>query len=193
MSKAALATLIIIIAILSAKNVTLRNENITLKENVETLMKECDTMRTASGKAMAECGRLVLDKKQLAEEKAELAKDIRDVRVKLKMLSEASKTAKESTLDIVAEVHDTIIVKDTVETNAKTFRWNDAWTDVRGTVTDKEAEIRVESRDTLTTVVYREPKRWWFFRWGTKAIRQKVKSSNPHTKITYTEYIEIKR
>ena len=34
---------------------------------------------------------------------------------------------------------------------------------------------------------------WLFFRWGTKAIRQEVVSSNPHTKIVYSEYIELKK
>ena len=30
-----------------------------------------------------------------------------------------------------------------------------------------------------------------FIRWGTKAIRQEVVSSNPHTQIVYTEYIQF--
>jgi len=47
--------------------------------------------------------------------------------------------------------------------------------------------------DTLVQFVHRVPKQWWFFKWGTKAIRQEVLSKNPHTKITYTEYIELQK
>ena len=52
---------------------------------------------------------------------------------------------------------------------------------------------RVVSVDTLQQIVHRVPRRFLFIRWGTKAIRQEVVSSNPHTNIVYTEYIELKR
>ncbi|MEG1673358.1 MAG: DUF6549 family protein, partial [Alistipes sp.] len=32
-----------------------------------------------------------------------------------------------------------------------------------------------------------------FFRYGVKAIKLDVVSKNPHSKIVYTEYIELKR
>ena len=51
---------------------------------------------------------------------------------------------------------------------------------------------KIESVDTLQQVVHRIPKKFLFIKWGTKAIRQEVVSSNPHSKIVYTEYIELK-
>ena len=51
----------------------------------------------------------------------------------------------------------------------------------------------VQSRDTLVQIVHRVPKRFLFFRFGTKAIRQEVVSMNPHTKVAYADYIELKK
>jgi hypothetical protein len=55
-----------------------------------------------------------------------------------------------------------------------------------------DANFRISSRDTLIQVVHRVPKRFLFFRFGTKAIRQEILSRNPHTNIIYTEYVELK-
>ena len=51
----------------------------------------------------------------------------------------------------------------------------------------------IVSRDTLVQVVHRVPRQWLFFKWGTKGIRQEIMSKNPHTEITYAEYIELKK
>ena len=56
-----------------------------------------------------------------------------------------------------------------------------------------EMVVIVGKVTSLFQVVHRVPKQWLFFRWGTKAIRQEVVSSNPHTKIVYSEYIELKK
>lgn len=58
---------------------------------------------------------------------------------------------------------------------------------------DKKLDLRIQSVDTLFQVVHRVPKQWLFFRWGIKAIRQEIVSSNPHTKVVYSEYIELKK
>ena len=42
-------------------------------------------------------------------------------------------------------------------------------------------------------IVHLDPRPIWFFRRGNKAIRQEVTTRNPYSRITYTEYIELKR
>ena len=37
------------------------------------------------------------------------------------------------------------------------------------------------------------PRRFLFFRWGTKAIRQEIIPANPHTRIVYAEYVQLSR
>lgn len=75
----------------------------------------------------------------------------------------------------------------------RVFRWQDAWTTVEGVVTADSVICRVESIDTLHQVVYRVPHRFLFFRWGTKAVRQEISSSNPHARIVWTEHIELEK
>ncbi|WP_353739197.1 DUF6549 family protein, partial [Muribaculum intestinale] len=57
----------------------------------------------------------------------------------------------------------------------------------------RDVELDVVSCDTIKQIIHRVPKKFWFIKWGCKAIRQEVVSTNPHTKITYTEYIELKK
>lgn len=76
---------------------------------------------------------------------------------------------------------------------ARRFRWADAWISVEGVVTADSIACRVESVDTLRQIVHRVPRRFLFIRWGTKAIRQQIVSSNPHTRIVYTEYVKFER
>lgn len=73
-----------------------------------------------------------------------------------------------------------------------TIHWRDPWVDLSLTPQpDGSTHLHLLCHDTLTQVVHRIPHRWWIFRWGTKALRQEIHSSNPHTKIVFSEYIEI--
>lgn len=73
-----------------------------------------------------------------------------------------------------------------------TIHWRDPWVDLSLTPQpDGSTHLHLLCHDTLTQVVHRIPHRWWIFRWGTKALRQEIRSSNPHTKIVYAEHIEV--
>ncbi len=75
-----------------------------------------------------------------------------------------------------------------------TIHWRDPWVDLSLTPQpDGSTHLHLLCHDTLTQVVHRIPHRWWIFRWGTKALRQEIRSSNPHTKIVYAEHIEVEK
>jgi hypothetical protein len=61
-----------------------------------------------------------------------------------------------------------------------------------GCAFNDSANFTIKSTDTLIQVVHRIPKRFLFFKFGTKAIRQEIVSRNPHSEIVYTEHIELK-
>lgn len=75
----------------------------------------------------------------------------------------------------------------------KTFRWHDPWIRIEGSIARDSVRCRVSSVDTLRQVIHRIPRRFLFIRWGTKALRQEIVSSNPHTRIVYAEYVRIER
>jgi hypothetical protein len=60
-------------------------------------------------------------------------------------------------------------------------------------LTSDSLYVDIEQRDTIYQVVHRVPRRFLFFRFGTKAIRQDVWTSNPNSEIVYTEYIELEK
>ena len=80
-------------------------------------------------------------------------------------------------------------VRDTV----RMFRWRDPWISVEGRIGRDSAACRIRSVDTLRQAVHRIPRRFLFIRWGTKALRQEIVSTNPHTRIVYAEYVKIER
>ena len=80
-------------------------------------------------------------------------------------------------------------VRDTV----RLFRWRDTWVSVEGRIEEDSVSCRVESVDTLRQIVYRIPRRFLFIRWGTKALRQRIVSTNPHTRIVAAEYVRIEK
>lgn len=72
------------------------------------------------------------------------------------------------------------------------FEWCDHWVEINGIIRRDSVECHVKSVDTLRQVVHRVPRKFLFIKYGTKAIRQEIISSNPHTRIVYSEYIELK-
>lgn len=73
------------------------------------------------------------------------------------------------------------------------FSHHTPWIHIEGEVRRDTLLLDYHSIDTLHQIVHRVPRKFLFLRFGTKAIRQEIVSSNPHTKIVYSEYIELRR
>ena len=158
-----------------------------LRNNCEALSSETKLYKTRLDNSAASVVALQL---RLDEYRKQHAKDLRHIRaldIKLRRVESVATTATESKTKFVAPRIDTVILRDTLSL----FRWSDSWTRVEGTIRNNEVKCSIESIDTLHQVIHRVPHRWWFNRYGTKAIRQEITSSNPHTRIVYTEYIEL--
>ena len=134
---------------------------------------------------------------EFEELRAADAAEIRRLGIKLRRLEAAARTATATKVEIRTPVRDTVVVRlsDTlvVRDTLRLLRWRDAWVRVEGAVTADSVLCRVESADTLRQVVHRIPRRFLFIRWGTKALRQEIVPSNPHTRIVYSEYVKIER
>ena len=137
---------------------------------------------------------LTLSKSEVEKHCADLTNTVKELDLKVKRLQAASTNATKTEVEVQTIVKDSIIYRDTSYLKVQAIRWKDPWINVDGLIMpDKKLDLRIQSVDTLFQVVHRVPKQWLFFRWGTKAIRQEVVSSNPHTKIVYSEYIELKK
>lgn len=174
-----------------------RGEASRLMENQAALLDEVKFYQTERGKSAASVQALTLSKNELEKNFEEKCQLVEELGLKVKRLQSMSHTGTSSHIDVHTETRDSLIyeVRDSIVyvDTLKLFAWSDPpWVSVRGAIHDGNVDLDVQSRDTLVQIVHRVPKRFLFFRYGTKAIRQEVVSKNPHTRIVYSEYIELK-
>lgn len=174
-----------------------RGENRRLAQNQVALASDIARYRTRLGQEAASAQALRLRCAEFEELRAADAAAIRSLGIKIRRLEAAAKTVTAMALDMRAPLRDTVVVRlrDTLvmRDTVRLFRWRDAWVTVEGAVGADTVACRVESVDTLRQVVHRIPRRFLFIRWGTKGIRQEIVSSNPHTRIVYSDYVKLER
>ncbi|MBQ5648003.1 MAG: hypothetical protein IIV16_02635 [Alistipes sp.] len=182
---AVVATLLLIISVIIIRRTT--DEIARLNNNCEALNSEVKLYSTRLDESAASVVALQLELDEYREQHKQDLKRIRALGVRPRRVESVAKSATKSEVQFVTPCYDTVIVYDTI----KLFRWSDKWTQAEGTIRNGEVECKIESIDTIRQVVHRVPRRFGLIRYGTKAIRQEITSSNPHTKIVYTEYIEL--
>ncbi len=169
-----------------------RSEKNRLANNQEALLTDVEFYRTEAGYFAASVQRLELSKSELEKYNDELVSTVKDLNIKIKRIQAASTTATESKYEIETVVKDSIVYRDRPVT-LQAINYSDPWITLAGVIDSSLFKGNINTRDTLVQVVHRIPKKFWFIKWGTKAIKQEVVSRNPHSSITYTEYIELKR
>lgn len=166
-----------------------------LEANQHSLMTDVEYYRTRDSLSAAGVERLTLTNREFRRHAEELTRTVEDLQLKLRRLQAASRTAVATTYPVEVQLRDTLIMRDTIavpDTLSRLYYQN-PWVTLDGIIADSVFRGTIESRDTLVQIVHRVPRRLWFIRWGTKAVRQEVTTRNPYSRITYTEYIELKR
>lgn len=158
-----------------------------LRNNNEALSTECSLYKTRLDNSAASVVAMQLQLDEFREQHVRDVKQIKALGVRLRRVESLATTTTRSEVQVVAPHRDTILLRDTISL----FRWSDDWVSIEGTIKSDKVECLVQSIDTLRQVIHRVPRRLWFLRYGTRAIRQEITSSNPHSRIVYTEYIEL--
>jgi hypothetical protein len=184
--------LIIIIFFLSRSLHRQRQENNRLSSNQTALLQDISYYRTRDSLSAAGVEKLTLTKKELEQNCEALARDIKDLKIKLKRVQSVSQASIETEHIIHTVVRDSLIVRDRVDT-LQCIDYHDNYLTLSGCIEHNHFSGHIMSRDTLLQVIHRVPHRWWFIKWGTKAVRQEIVSKNPHTHVVYSRYIELKR
>lgn len=179
------ATLLLVVCGLYLSHST--KEVTRLRNNNEALTNQTQLYQTRLEESAASVVAMQLQLNEFRKQHSDDLKRIKALGLRLRRVESIATTATQSCAKFVAPRQDTVILRDTLSL----FRWSDRWTTVEGTIRNNDVECKVECIDTLHQVIHRVPHRWWFIRYGTKAIRQEITSSNPHTHIVYTEYIEL--
>ena len=184
--------LVIIIFFLSRSLHRQRQENDRLSSNQTALFQDISYYRTRDSLSAASVERLTLTKKELEQNCEALARDIKDLKIKLKRVQSVSQASIETEHIIRTVVRDSLIVRDRVDT-LQCIDYHDNYLTLSGCIEHNHFSGHIMSRDTLLQVIHRVPHRWWFIKWGTKAVRQEIVSKNPHTHVVYSRYIELKK
>lgn len=166
---------------------SLREERNRLQANQEALLSDVELYRTRANESAASVDVLQLTLDEFKEHRAADALRIEELGIKLRRAESYAKSATLSAYEERLPLRDTIILRDTV----RIFEGGDAWSTMSGSITKDSITYSLHSVDTLHQVVHRVPRKFLFFRFGTKAIRQEIVSSNPHTELVYSEYVEL--
>lgn len=188
----ALVCAAVVVAALSATLRKTTQERERYKANQTALLSEVEFYQTENGKNAASVQKLTLTYDELKANYDVVCNTAKELGVKVKRLESASTTETKTEVRIVTEVRDSIVYRDGRIDSLLAFRWRDPWVNVDGAIRRDSVDMNISSTDTIVQIVHRVPHKWWFIKWGTKAIRQEVVSTNPHTKITYTELIDLK-
>ncbi len=170
-------------------------ENERQKSNNSALMQSVEHYRTKADESAASVQILRLRCGEFEELRAADAEKIRQMGLKIRRLESAAKSVSQLQLQAAAPIRDTVIIRDTVEVvdTLRLFRWQDSWVTIDGVIERDSVVCNLRSVDTLRQTIYRVPRRFWFIKFGTKALRQHIVSSNPHSEIVYTEYVKIEK
>lgn len=154
--------------------------------------------RTRLGEAAASVEALQLKCSEYARLRERDARRIRELGISLRRLEAASATAVSTGIEMRVPIVDTVTASASEcraaaaeYDSVRLFGWSDEWVSISGRIVSDSVECSVVSIDTLHQIVHRVPRRFLFIRYGTKAVRQEMVSSNPHTRIVSTEYIEF--
>ena len=181
-----------------------RTETHRLGQNQHALLSQIEQYRTRAGEAAASAEVLQLRCREFERLRAGDAERIRQLGIRLRRVEAAATLANATEIDVQAPLRDSVVRRDFSALcdsgrmvsavrfdSVRLFRWRDPWVTVEGRIRGDSVTCRIESVDTLRQIVHRVPRRFLFIRFGTKAVRQEIVSSNPHTRIVYAEYVRF--
>jgi hypothetical protein len=181
--------ILLLLLLLVATLFTLRKseqERLRHASNVAALVVENQTLRNRLAVEGGSLPRLRLTTGELSDYRPLLATKIADLGLSLRRVEAITYLSTEQHLDTLIAAPAPILTDSLCR-----LRWQDSWTKLTVEVRQESTHIALTTCDTLLQVVHRVPYRWWFFSFGTKAIRQEIRSSNPHTHLVYAEYLEL--
>ena len=172
----------------------IRTDRNRLSDNQRTLLADIEFYRTKDSLSVASVERLTLTNREFRKYADELKKTVEELNLKVKHLQSASQSATETKYLVKTEIRDSIIIRPGKDPDTLSrIDFQDPYLTFSGSITGKQFSGLIQSRDTIIQLIHRIPRRFWFIRWGTKAIRQEIVSRNPYSQIAYTEDIELKR
>ena len=182
----------------------LMGESERTKENQDVLLHNgrVEIGRTQSGRPRASVQAITLKTSDLKRNPDSLlAVNKKELKIKNSRIMAAATISTTTQIDVKSAIrpvpHDTCsrILSGSYRPPdvSQTVSWSDPWITLRGEIEGDSMQMHIESRDTLQMIVHRVPKKFLFFRFGTKGVRMEVVSQNPHSRLSYPRVIMFKK
>ena len=171
-----------------------RLERIRLDGNQATLLEDACRYKTKDSLNVLSIGQLELSKSEFKQYKKESVETIKELNIKLKRVRSVQNTKTITKIEFKTIMKDSLVIVDNmVRDTLKCMEYKNAHVDFAACFVGDSIEASIIIPVGLTQVIHRIPKKFLFFKWGTKAIKQEMFSDNPYTVISYSEYIEFKK
>lgn len=175
------------------QNQALKNDNERLSINQNSLLSDIKTYKSKNGDYVSQITQLTLSRDEFKNACNKQKELINNLNLKIKNIDAVTSTGTKTEIIAKTVIKDSIIYVDNKIDTLKHFNWNDRWTIINGTINKDTVECTYTSVDTLNIVAVKIPKKFLFFKFGCKYIEIHTTNSNPHTKITYSSSIKLKK
>ena len=170
-----------------------------LSNNQEALLTDLQIVKDKYGNEVARVQALELSKNEFEKLFNEQSKIAEGLKLKIKRLESYIQTSVETKDSVTIEVQPPIIVKDT-NSVVRPFLFSDGWVELKGELTIDgnkaidPARIRMNYSvtDTLDVMVYREPKKFLFIRYGIKRLDCYIYPRNQNSKVVMGSCVLMK-
>lgn len=171
-----------------------KKESKRLASNQSALLADMQLYKTKAGENAAKVQKLELTKLEFEKQCVALKNEVEALGIKTRRLESVISTSTKTEAQVTTPVRDSIVYRDREQPpdTLRCFNFSDDYLKVNGCIEKDTFNGKVESLDTLIHAAHRVPKKFLFFKFGCKAIELEVVSKNPHSKITYSRYIELK-
>jgi hypothetical protein len=170
-----------------------RAEKERYKANQTALLSDVAYYKTENERNVASVRALTLTKNEIETYNKNLAERCDELEISLRRLISANITNMHTDYHLVGELRDSLILRYNTIDTLRCMDYDDSYLTFSACVDSAGMYVAdIVSRDTVTAIVHRIPRRFLFFKFGTKEVRQEVYCSNPRTQIITTQYVEKK-
>lgn len=170
-----------------------RAEKERYKSNQTALLSDVAYYKTENERNVASVRALTLTKNEIETYNKNLAERCDELEISLRRLISANITNMQTDYHIVGELRDSLVLLYNTIDTLRCMDYDDSYLTFSACVDSAGMYVAdIISRDTVTAIVHRIPRRFLFFKFGTKEVRQEVHCANPRTQIITTQYVEKK-
>lgn len=170
-----------------------QSEKERYKANQTALLSDIAYYKTENERNVASVRALTLTKSEIETYNKNLAERCDELEISLRRLISANITNMQTDYHIIGELRDSLVLRYNTIDTLRCMDYDDSYLTFSACVDSAGMYVAdIISRDTVTAIVHRIPRRFLFFKFGTKEVRQEVYCANPRTQIITTQYIEKK-